>query len=111
MCTPLFPPCGRPGSDGFLPEPGMRRADRRLQRLARSLLVCHDASFGVAGRLPCAGMTSITPVLTVRDAESALNFYERAFDAEEISRSVAPNGRLVVDLAIGEARFRTVDES
>lgn len=35
----------------------------------------------------------ITPVLTVRDAESAVAFYQRAFGAEEVYRNTYPNGQ------------------
>jgi PhnB protein len=55
--------------------------------------------------------TRITPVLTVRDAVSAVRFYERAFGAREIHRNTYPNGRIVVEMAIAEARFRIADEA
>lgn len=55
--------------------------------------------------------TRITPVLTVRDAVSAVPFYERAFAAREIHRNTYPNGRVVVEMAIAEARFRIADEA
>lgn len=54
---------------------------------------------------------SITPVLTVGDALLAVTFYERAFDAAEIYRNAYPDGRIVVELAIGDARFRVADEA
>ena len=38
-------------------------------------------------------------------------FYEAAFGAIEISRVEASDGHLVIDLAIGQARFRVVDEA
>ena len=71
---------------------------------------------------PCFGCTgtdrfaqlvvaSITPVLTVRSTAAAVEFYEAAFGAIEISRVEASDGQLVVDLAIGQARFRVVDEA
>jgi PhnB protein len=56
-------------------------------------------------------MTSLTPLLTVRNAANAVDFYARAFDAEEVSRFVAPNGNLVAELAIDGARFLVVDEN
>ena len=55
--------------------------------------------------------TSITPVLTVRGAAAAVSFYERAFGAVEIHRNTYPDGRIVVELAIGEARVRVADEA
>jgi PhnB protein len=54
---------------------------------------------------------SITPVLTVRGAGEAVAFYVRAFGAEEVHRNTYPDGRLVAELAIGDARFRVADEA
>jgi PhnB protein len=54
---------------------------------------------------------SLTPVLTVRGAAGAVAFYSRAFGAEEIHRNSYPDGRVVVELAVGEARFRVADEA
>ena len=56
-------------------------------------------------------VTSITPVLTVRNTAAAVEFYKAAFRAIEITRVEASDGQLVVDLAIGQARFRLVDEA
>lgn len=54
---------------------------------------------------------TITPVLTVRHAAQAVAFYEQAFGAQEIYRNTYPDGRIVVEMAIGEARFRVADEA
>jgi PhnB protein len=54
---------------------------------------------------------AITPVLTVRDAESAVAFYAHAFGAREIYRNTYPDGRIVVELGVGPARFRVADEA
>ena len=54
---------------------------------------------------------TITPVLTVRDAVTAVNFYKRAFDAQEIYRNTYPDGRIVAEMAVGAARFRVADEA
>ena len=56
-------------------------------------------------------VSSITPVLTVRNAAAAVEFYKAAFGAIEISRVEGSDGQFVVDLAIGQARFRVVDEA
>ena len=48
--------------------------------------------------------TTITPVLTIRQAAQAVVFYQRAFGAEEIYRSTYPDGRIVAELAIDGAR-------
>lgn len=54
--------------------------------------------------------STITPVLTVRDALAAVAFYMRAFGAEEIHRNSSPDGRIVTEMALGRARFRVADE-
>jgi PhnB protein len=55
--------------------------------------------------------TTITPVLTVRQAAQAVAFYQRAFGAEEIYRNTYPDGRIVAELTIDGARFRVADEA
>ncbi len=54
---------------------------------------------------------TITAVLTVRMATDAVAFYQRALGAEEIYRNTYPNGKIVAEMAIGEARFRVADEA
>jgi PhnB protein len=55
--------------------------------------------------------STITPVLTVRNAVQAVEFYQRAFGAEEIYRNTYPDGRIVAEMAVGHARFRVADEA
>ena len=55
--------------------------------------------------------SSITPVLTVRRAAQAVQFYAQALGAAEVYRNTYPDGRIVAELAIGEARFRVADEA
>src|SRR2546426_2962164 len=46
---------------------------------------------------------TITPHLVVRGAGSAIDFYKRAFGAEELSRSPGPGGLLMhAELKIGD---------
>ena len=54
-------------------------------------------------------MTAIQPVLTCRDAPTAVEFYQRAFGATELSRTENPNG-IVAELALDGAPFMVVDE-
>jgi PhnB protein len=54
---------------------------------------------------------TMTPVLTVRGGVNAVAFYERGFGAEEIYRNTYRDGRIVAELAVGEARFRVADEN
>ncbi|MGA8207863.1 MAG: VOC family protein [Candidatus Dormiibacterota bacterium] len=53
---------------------------------------------------------TITPVLTVSNATQAVVFYTAAFEAVEIYRNTYPDGRIVAEMAIGDARFRVADE-
>jgi PhnB protein len=53
---------------------------------------------------------SITPVLTVRGAAAAVEFYARAFGAVELYRTTDDAGHTVAELAIGQARVRVADE-
>jgi PhnB protein len=55
--------------------------------------------------------SSITAVLTVRGADEAITFYSQAFGAEEVYRNSYPDGRIVAELAVGDARFRVADEA
>jgi PhnB protein len=55
--------------------------------------------------------TTITPVLTVKDAAGAVDFYKRAFGATEVLRSTNSAGQIVAEMAIDGARFRVVDEA
>lgn len=55
--------------------------------------------------------TTLTPMLTVKDAKAAIAFYGRAFGASERSRLVTPTGQMVADLAIEDQTFYVVDEN
>lgn len=55
--------------------------------------------------------SSITPVLTVLDAASAVTFYANAFGARELHRTEAADGRIVAELSIDGARVRVADEA
>jgi PhnB protein len=56
--------------------------------------------------------TTLTPMLTVRDAAKAIEFYGRAFGAREVATAVrSPSGQIVAQLAIDGQRFFVVDEN
>ncbi len=56
--------------------------------------------------------TTLTPMLTVRDAAAAIGFYQRAFGAREVAPPVrSTGGQIVAELAIDEQRFFVVDEN
>jgi PhnB protein len=53
----------------------------------------------------------LTPMLTVKNAVAAIEFYRRAFDAVEQTRFTAPSGHVVAEMAIDGLRFFVVDEN
>ncbi|HTL97365.1 MAG TPA: VOC family protein [Holophagaceae bacterium] len=57
------------------------------------------------------GSEGVTPYLIVHDGAAALDFYARAFGAEEIMRMPGPDGRVAhSEMRIGRARFMVADE-
>ena len=56
--------------------------------------------------------TTLTPMLTVRNASQAIEFYARAFGAREVAPPVrSPSGQIVAQLAIDGQHFFVVDEN
>jgi PhnB protein len=58
------------------------------------------------------GRHTLTPHLVVQGANQAIEFYKKAFGAEEISRLPAPDGKSVMhaELKIGDSRLCLTDE-
>jgi PhnB protein len=54
---------------------------------------------------------SLTPMLTVRNAAAAVEFYGSAFEASEEERFTAPTGHMVVKMSIDGLPFFVVDEN
>jgi PhnB protein len=53
---------------------------------------------------PPPGYHSITPAIVVRDAAQAIDFYRRAFGAEEVSRMAGPGGSIMhAEIRIGDS--------
>lgn len=51
-----------------------------------------------------AGYHSVTPAIVVRNAAAAIDFYKRAFGAEEINRMAAPDGSIMhAEIRIGDS--------
>jgi uncharacterized glyoxalase superfamily protein PhnB len=94
-------PRDRLGARGRREDRG-RRGPRARARRSRD-----DPALAAMARF----QTTITPVLTVRDAARAVDFYKRAFGATEVSRHTNAAGQIVADLEIDGARFRVVDEA
>ena len=59
------------------------------------------------------GYGTITPGITVRDGSKAIEFYKKAFGAEERMRMMGPDGRSIMhaELKIGTSIFMLNDES
>jgi PhnB protein len=50
------------------------------------------------------GFHTVTPHLIVKDAAKALDFYSRAFGAQELSRMPGPNGEIIhAQMRIGDS--------
>lgn len=58
------------------------------------------------------GFHTLTPHLVVKGASKAIEFYKKAFGAEEIGRLPGPDGKSIIhaDLKIGDSHVFLVDE-
>ena len=57
------------------------------------------------------GYHTLTPHLTVRNAAAAIEFYKRAFGAEELMRSPGPGGKIMhAALRVGDSTLFLADE-
>ena len=58
------------------------------------------------------GYHTITPMLTVRDAARAIEFYEKAFNAQQLYRMDGPDGKIMhAELKIGNSIFMLGEEN
>ncbi len=56
------------------------------------------------------GFHTVTPQLTLDNAATTIEFYKRAFGAQEVSRSVGPDGRVMhAELRIGDSPLMVND--
>lgn len=55
--------------------------------------------------------TTITPMLSVRDPEKAIQFYKDAFGATEVSVEKVPDGSIYAAMAVGTAAFDVTSET
>jgi PhnB protein len=52
------------------------------------------------------GLHTVTPQLTLDNAAQAIDWYKKALGAEEVSRAVGPDGKIMhADLRIGDSRI------
>ncbi len=58
------------------------------------------------------GFSSVTPHLIIKDAAKAIDFYKKAFGAEEICRMPGPDGKTVMhaEIKIGNSHVMLADE-
>ncbi len=57
------------------------------------------------------GYHSVTPMLAIRGAASAIEFYKQAFGATELMRLTEPDGKVAhAEIKIGDARIMIADE-
>ena len=56
-------------------------------------------------------MTSIAPMLSLRNGANAIEFYKTAFGASEVFRHGDESGRVVARLSVDGAEFWLADES
>ena len=58
------------------------------------------------------GFHTITPHLVIKGAAGAMDFYQRAFGAEEICRFMMPDGKMVMHglMKIGDSMLMLGDE-
>ena len=58
------------------------------------------------------GYHTATPYLTVQGAASAIDFYKKAFGAQELFRMPGPDGKIAhAEIAIGDSHIMLADES
>lgn len=61
---------------------------------------------------PPAGYHTVTPAITVRDTAKAIDFYTRAFGAEEVGRFEGPDGKIMhAEIRIGDSLIMLGDEN
>jgi PhnB protein len=57
-------------------------------------------------------MHTVTPYIVFEDAAAAIEFYKRAFGAEEVSRHLDPNGRVLhAEIRLGDSMIMLTEES
>ena len=57
-----------------------------------------------------AGYHTVTPALVVNNCVQALEFYKQAFGAQELSRLIAPDGKIAhAEIKIGDVLMKTTE--
>jgi len=64
-----------------------------------------------SSKLP-TGYHTVTPAIVVRDANAAIEFYQRAFGANEVSRMAGPDGKIMhAEIRIGDSLIMLGEEN
>lgn len=64
-----------------------------------------------SSKLP-AGYHTVTPAIIVRDAAAAIDFYQRAFGAQELNRMAGPDGKIMhAEIRIGDSLIMLGEEN
>jgi PhnB protein len=72
--------------------------------------ITEEVSMAKAAKAVPAGYHTITPSLTLDNAGETIDWYKKALGAEEVSRSVGPDGKIMhAELKIGDSRFMMND--
>ena len=58
------------------------------------------------------GYHSVTPALTIKGAAEAIEFYKKAFGAQELNRFLGPDGKSIMhaEIKIGDSSIMLCDE-
>jgi len=58
------------------------------------------------------GRHTVTPFLVIRDAAKAIDFYTKAFGAQEVTRMLTPDGKIMyAQITIGDSAICMCDEN
>jgi PhnB protein len=69
-----------------------------------------EASMAKAARAVPTGYHTITPQLTLDDAAKTIDWYKKALGAQEVGRSLGPDGRIMhAEITIGDSRVMVND--
>ena len=57
------------------------------------------------------GLHTVTPQLTMRNAASAIEWYQKALAAEEVTRAIGPDGKIIhAELRVGDSSIMLNDD-
>jgi PhnB protein len=95
-----------------LPNPWPCRVRARAARRIPSQGPKKDTLMASTVKKIPAGYTAVTPYLTVKGAAQAIEFYKKAFGAEEVMRFPSPDGKIMhAEIRIGGAVIMLHDEA